>query len=97
MHDASGPSTHGAPIDNQNGIRNASGSARAPRDRVHMNEKRNAGNGSVIEPFPSLRVVRLDQIRSVDTPKHIQFVVRRLPAAVMQEVGSALKLELTLD
>jgi mRNA interferase MazF len=41
--------------------------------------------------------VRLDQIRSVDIPERIQFVAGRLPASIMREVDSALKLELALD
>jgi mRNA interferase MazF len=41
--------------------------------------------------------IRLDQIRSVDVPERIQFVAGRLPASIMREVDSALKLELALD
>jgi mRNA interferase MazF len=41
--------------------------------------------------------IRLDQIRSVDIPERIQFVAGQLPASIMREVDSALKLELGLD
>ena len=41
--------------------------------------------------------IRLDQIRSVDIPERIQFVAGQLPASIMREVDSALKLELALD
>lgn len=41
--------------------------------------------------------IRLDQIRTVDIGERIQFVAGRLPASVMREIDSALKLELGLD
>jgi mRNA interferase MazF len=41
--------------------------------------------------------IRLDQLQSVDIPERIQFVAGQLPASVMREVDSTLKLELDLN
>lgn len=41
--------------------------------------------------------IRTDQLRTVDVSRRVEFVAGRLPAAVMQEVDDALRIELDLD
>jgi mRNA interferase MazF len=84
-------------VQNDVGNRNSQTTVVAPATTTHRGYPFEVLVAADESDFTDDSSIRLDQIRTVDIPERIQFVAGRLPAAIMREVDSALKLELALD
>lgn len=84
-------------VQNDVGNRNSHTTVVAPATTTHRGYPFEVLVGADESDFTEDSSIRLDQIRSVDIPERIQFVAGQLPAFIMREVDSALKLELELD
>jgi mRNA interferase MazF len=84
-------------VQNDVGNRNSATTVVAPATTTHRGYSFEVLVGADESDFTEDSSIRLDQIRSVDIPERIQFVAGRLPASILREVDSALKLELALD
>lgn len=84
-------------VQNDVGNRNSHTTVVAPATTTHRGYPFEVLVTAEESDFTEDSSIRLDQIRSVDILERIQFVAGRLPASIMREVDSALKLELDLD
>lgn len=84
-------------VQNDVGNRNSHTTIVAPATTTHRGYPFEVLITAAESDFTKDSSIRLDQIRSVDIRERIQFVAGQLPASIMREVDSALKLELNLD
>lgn len=84
-------------VQNDVGNRNSHTTVVAPATTTHRGYPFEVQVSADDSDFEDDSSIRLDQLRAVDIPERIQFVAGQLPASVMREVDSALKLELDLD
>lgn len=84
-------------VQNDVGNRNSHTTVVAPATTTHRGYPFEVQVTAAESDFTEDSSIRLDQIRSVDILERIQFVAGRLPASIMREIDSALKLELELD
>ncbi|WP_330630250.1 type II toxin-antitoxin system PemK/MazF family toxin [Halocatena halophila] len=84
-------------VQNDVGNRNAHTTVVAPATTTHHGFPFEVLATAAESDFEEDSSIRLDQIRTVDIAERIQFVAGRLPASIMREVDSALKLELGLE
>lgn len=83
-------------VQNDVGNRNSHTTAVAPATTTHRGYPFEVLVRADESDFNEDSSIRLDQIRTIDIPERIQFVAGQLPASIMREVDSALKLELAL-
>lgn len=84
-------------VQNDVGNRNSHTTVVAPATTTHRGYPFEVLVTAAESDFTEDSSIRLDQIRSVDILERIQFVAGRLPASIMREIDSALKLELALE
>jgi mRNA interferase MazF len=84
-------------VQNDVGNRNSHTTVVAPATTTHRGYPFEVLVAADESDFNEDSSIRLDQIRSVDIPERIEFVAGRLPASIMREVDTALKLELDID
>jgi mRNA interferase MazF len=84
-------------VQNNVGNRNSHTTVVAPATTTHRGYPFEVLVGADESDFNEDSSIRLDQLQSVDIHERIQFVAGQLPASIMREVDSALKLELDLN
>jgi mRNA interferase MazF len=84
-------------VQNDVGNRNSQTTVVAPATTTHRGYPFEVRVRADESDFNDDSSIRVDQIRSVDASKRIQFVAGRLPANIMREIDHALKIELDLD
>lgn len=84
-------------VQNDVGNRNSHTTVVAPATTTHRGYPFEVLVTAAESDFTEDSSIRLDQLRSIDILERIQFVAGRLPASIMREIDSALKLELDLD